>query len=40
MKNLLLTVLFTGFPLGLLFGQIGGDGTYRFLDLTNFQVLI
>lgn len=35
MKILLLTVLFIGYPLGMLFSQIGGDGTYRFPDLTN-----
>lgn len=35
MKNLFLTLLLIGYPFGLLFSQIGGDGTYRFLDLTN-----
>ena len=35
MKTLLLGLLFIGYPFGLLFSQIGGDGTYRFLDLTN-----
>jgi hypothetical protein len=35
MKALLLTLLLIGYPFGLLFSQIGGDGTYRFLDLTN-----
>jgi hypothetical protein len=34
-KTLLLTFLFIYYPFGLLFSQIGGDGTYRFLDLTN-----
>ena len=35
MKTLFLTLLLLGYPFGLLFSQIGGDGTYRFLDLTN-----
>ena len=35
MKKLFLALLFIGYPFGLLFSQIGGDGTYRFLDLTN-----
>lgn len=35
MKSLFLALLFSGYPFGLLFSQIGGDGTYRFLDLTN-----
>lgn len=35
MKNLLIGLLFIGYPFGLLFSQIGGNGTYRFLDLTN-----
>ncbi len=28
-------LLLIGYPFCLLFSQIGGDGTYRFLDLTN-----
>jgi hypothetical protein len=35
MKNLFLALFLIGYPFGLLFSQIGGDGTYRFLDLTN-----
>ena len=35
MKNLFLTLLLIGYPFGLLFSQIGGEGVYRFLDLTN-----
>jgi len=35
MKTLFYTLLLIGYPFGLLFSQIGGDGTYRFLDLTN-----
>lgn len=35
MKTLFLTLLLIGYPFCLLFSQIGGDGTYRFLDLTN-----
>ena len=35
MKILFYTILLIGYPFGLLFGQIGGEGTYRFLDLTN-----
>jgi len=35
MKTLLLTLLLIGYPFCLLFSQIGGEGTYRFLDLTN-----
>lgn len=35
MKNLLLCLLLIGYPFELLFSQIGGDGIYRFLDLTN-----
>lgn len=35
MKNLFLALLFIVCPFGLLFSQVGGDGTYRFLDLTN-----
>lgn len=35
MKKLFVTLLLIGYPLGLLFSQVGGDGTYRFLDLTN-----
>lgn len=35
MKNLLLAVILITSPYCLLFSQIGGDGTYRFLDLTN-----
>ena len=35
MKTLFLTFLLIGYPICLLFSQIGGEGTYRFLDLTN-----
>ena len=35
MKTLFLTLFLIGYPFCLLFSQIGGDGTYRFLDLTN-----
>ena len=35
MKIILLSILFLGYPFGILFSQIGGDGIYRFLDLTN-----
>ena len=35
MKKLFVIFLLIGYPFGLLFSQIGGDGTYRFLDLTN-----
>jgi len=35
MKTLFLTLLLIGYPFGLLFSQIGGEGVYRFLDLTN-----
>ena len=35
MKNLVLILLFIGYPFGWVFGQIGGDGIYRFLDITN-----
>ena len=35
MKKLFLILLLIGYPFGLLFSQIGGNGTYRFLDLTN-----
>jgi len=35
MKTLFLTLLLIGYPFCLLFSQIGGEGTYRFLDLTN-----
>ena len=35
MKNLFLALLFIVYPFGLIFSQIGGEGTYRFLDLTN-----
>src|SRR5665647_3596251 len=35
MKTLFYTLFLIGYPFGLLFSQIGGDGTYRFLDLTN-----
>jgi len=35
MGKLFLTLLLFGYPFCLLFSQIGGDGTYRFLDLTN-----
>jgi len=35
MKKLFVILLLIGYPFGRLFSQIGGDGTYRFLDLTN-----
>ena len=35
MRILFYTILLMGYPFDLLFGQIGGEGTYRFLDLTN-----
>ena len=35
MKNLVLILLFIGYPFGWVFGQIGGEGIYRFLDITN-----
>ena len=35
MKTLFFTLLLIGYPFCLLFSQIGGNGTYRFLDLTN-----
>ena len=35
MKKLLFTLIIAGFSFHLLFCQIGGEGTYRFLDLTN-----
>ena len=35
MRNLVLILLFVGYPFGWVFGQIGGDGIYRFLDITN-----
>ena len=35
MKNLVLILLFIGYPFGCVFGQIGGERIYRFLDITN-----
>ena len=35
MKNLVLILLFVVYPFGRIFGQIGGEGIYRFLDITN-----
>src|SRR5665647_1231333 len=35
MRTLFFTLLLIGYPFCLLFSQIGGNGTYRFLDLTN-----
>ena len=35
MKNLVLILLLVGYPFGWIFGQIGGTGIYRFLDITN-----
>ena len=35
MKNLVLILLFILYPFICIFGQIGGEGIYRFLDITN-----
>ena len=35
MKNLVIFLLFIIYPFCWVFGQIGGEGVYRFLDITN-----
>jgi len=34
-KGLLIVIILVVYPFGLLFSQIGGEGTYQFVDLTN-----
>jgi len=35
MKNLFLALIFIIYPFSMIYSQVGGEGIYRFLDLTN-----